>query len=271
VRVTKNWHCDFRCLSPLSHGGDESAGNTSLFRRLPLADGSEVPAISGNSLRGRLRRIAAKRLLELLGVEALTDQRIFHLLFSGGAIQKGEVASAHRVADIREMRELLPSVSLFGASWRTEILPGTLAVEWILPDCAEIHALRGQEGAPSPPARQLTTMVMYTRHDDSEAGGDDKVQMLYETEALVPGTTLTVGLGVRRATTLEVGALQDAWSEWWKHPRLGGMNSRGHGALMAMSDDPIGVEHVKEYHDHVQGREESIREFLSAVGSPGLV
>src|SRR5690606_30893812 len=103
-----NRHFRFECIvtAPLCHGGDESAGNVQMFRRIPMIDGSEVPAISANSLRGQLRRITARRLLELIGVESLTDLRRSHLLFSGGAIQKGEIATAHRFADIRDLRDL---------------------------------------------------------------------------------------------------------------------------------------------------------------------
>lgn len=268
-----NRHFRFECIvtAPLCHGGDESAGNVQMFRRIPMIDGSEVPAISANSLRGQLRRITARRLLELIGVESLTDLRRSHLLFSGGAIQKGEIATAHRFADIRDLRDLLPAVSLFGASWQAEILPGTLQVDWIYPDCRQVRTLLGIDGE-AIDARQLTTTILYTRHDDSEIETADekprdKVQMLYECEALIPGTTLRMGIGVRRATRLEYGALVDAWQEWIEHPHLGGMRSRGHGTLRFTHTEEMDDAAASEYREYTQARAGEVREFL-AVADP---
>lgn len=270
-RISKRWQFEFLATAPISHGGDESAGNVQMFRRLPMPDGTEVPAISANALRGQLRRIAARRLLELIGAESITDLRLYHLLFSGGAIQKGEIATAHRFADIRDMRELLPAVSLFGASWQAEILPGTLLVDWIYPDCIQTRALLGLADDPAAvDARQLTTTVLYTRHDDADEvvteKERDKVQMLYETECMVPGTRLFVSFGLSRASELEAGALADTVTEWMKHPHLGGMRSRGHGVLRLVSGEFDGVG-AEEYRAYVTARRDEIRHFL-AIADP---
>jgi len=56
-------------ITQLSHNGGEINGNMAMFRRMPIVQPDlttvEVPHVSGNSLRGKLRDVAAKNFLRL--------------------------------------------------------------------------------------------------------------------------------------------------------------------------------------------------------------
>jgi hypothetical protein len=80
-------------LSPVFHGGSEKTGNVVLLNRLKfLVNGrpTDVPIISGNQVRGRLRRLLSRDFLELAGYQLDLSQRkhqkLYHTLFAGGVL-----------------------------------------------------------------------------------------------------------------------------------------------------------------------------------------
>jgi len=248
-RTTQIWPLRMTALSPVVHNSDERAGNMAFARTVVIVDAggnpAEVPIISGNSLRGQLRRIAARRMLTVCGIQKL-PLNAYHLCFSGGAIEKGAVKLAYSVEDIKDLRRTVPFLGLFGGSWRNDIFPSTLRVEFIWPVCQETSEITGV--ASSRYARELLDSVFYTRRDDEyeevvpEKVAEKSSQMIYEVEAIVPGTELVGGVGVYSATELEVGCLADTFAAWAEHPRLGGKSAVGHGKVRVegMPDIPYG-------------------------------
>lgn len=222
----------------------------------------EVPAISGNSLRGQLRRIAARQMLDRLKLERVPT-KVYHLLFSGGAISKGETSSSHRVADIRALRELVPMIGLFGGAWHAEIMPGCLSVDWIWPVCEATIQITGIESPVS--VRELVDDLFYTRCDDSPIPDDEvSSQMIYECEAIVPGVVLCGALSLTRATEVESGCLAIAFAEWLAYPRLGGQSSRGHGRLEVLRwPELIGFK--EEYVAHLDKHRDTLRSWLTVA------
>jgi hypothetical protein len=265
-RSSAVWPLRLSALAPISHYGDERAGNQSLLRRIAIqtAEGRAlVPVISGNALRGQLRRLAARTLLDLAGIERVPAP-IYHLLFSGGALTQTD--HAHRIADHRELRALLPVLGLFGGALGAEIIPGALRVDILWPVCRETVDLTG---VPSEiPLHALTDSIYYTRRDDlaGQRSADDlaseSTQMIYEGEAVVPGTGFRGALRVIRATDAEVGCLALAVAAWLDDPRLGGLSARGHGRLAVELDGPI--PHADCYRAHVEAHGAPIRDRLLA-------
>lgn len=227
-------------VSPLSHFGDEKAGNVSFFRRIQLQYDSgivRVPVVTGNSLRGKLRRIAAARMCDALSVSSL-HKKLYHFLFSGGTIEKGDTKTSHDIGGLRELRSDIPFVGLFGGAWQAEILPGSLMVGMIWPSCQETKAIVDLPSAVT--CDQIVEQVYYSRRDDyngsryytkDDTPCDDSSQMIYESEAIIPGIKLRGSIAVRNATPLEFGCLIDALNAWQDSPYLGGMNSKGHGKV----------------------------------------
>lgn len=261
-------------LSSLSHGG-EHAGTVQYLRRerVVQADGTtrEVPVVSGNALRGVLRRHAAQRLWEMLGRPTLPLPTL-DALFSGGALAKAGAGNSLTPRQLAQLRDLVPMVSLFGCAGGGRIIEGRLLVGKLTPVCAETAHLMPPGVAPADPqsvwgmlqveefsrsddARRLTpayaalaapqarpapelpqaSMLATTADDEADAGllaRDTAQQMRYGVETLAAGTRLHWWLAVRNATDLEVDCLRDTLAAWAATgAHLGGRSATGHGRL----------------------------------------
>ena len=109
IRVT------LKALSPIAHGAfGPSTGNTLLFRRVPIVSlmgRPFVPAVSGNAIRGVLRRIVMRDLLDRCGFDKTSPgwDHLYAALANGGHLQ-GSEASIDPVA-IGSLRAALPPLS----------------------------------------------------------------------------------------------------------------------------------------------------------------
>lgn len=138
-------------LSSVSHIG-ETRGIYSFLRREKVinAKGSgfeEIPIITGNSLRGRLRDLGMLQMCRALGygIEEKEDGEFkiaglplpaFYFLFSGGSLTK-EGGKALDIDKAREFRKLIPLIALFGSAVGNMILDGKLLVGKLIPICTE--------------------------------------------------------------------------------------------------------------------------------------
>lgn len=165
-----------KCLSPLAHGAfGPSSGNEVQIRRMTLVGVSgmpRVPCVSGNALRGVLRRLIFR---DLFGkCEANRDaipspawDRLYAALANGGHLEKSET----RVDpdERRRLRASLPPLSLFGAALYSYMLPGHMSVGILWPWCEETEAagVVDSEGD-LVPAEDLVDEVSHVRHVDRE-------------------------------------------------------------------------------------------------------
>ncbi|MCB9172316.1 MAG: hypothetical protein H6637_05270 [Ardenticatenales bacterium] len=268
-------------LSSLSHGG-ESRGTTQMLRREKVvqADGAieELPVLSGNSIRGRLRDVGMAHMLRLLGYGddgAGVSLAAYYFLMSGGSLGKG--GSALNIDEARRWRELIPLVSLFGGAMGNQIMPGKLKVEKGLPICAETaHLIPERFGLEQPPSIwEMVQVESYTRTDDEKSENlrgliapsvrgvlEDQSrakrqsiamdvdldvvedtgtaqQMRYHAETLAAGTRLFWGLTLDDVTDVEFEALAVALAEYARTPYLGGKSSIGHGRFALEFDSWI--------------------------------
>lgn len=220
-------------LSPLSHDGDERAGNSTRLRRqaMILRDGSKqsIPYVSGNAVRGYLRRRAMADMLR--DVDYAVDatkaggKSLWRAMFSGGASSRG---TGMDLAAKRTVYETIPMVRLFGWALGTQMIESKMKVSAMLPVCRELH------GRKEAPVRHLVRMVFHTRKDDrwTEVEDDGEPnQMIYETEAFVPGTRFTHGFSVEDPTDLELSALSRIIELWRRYPTIGGKSAMGMGEV----------------------------------------
>ncbi len=270
-KTTETWPFVMTAKSPIIHGSDEKAGNMSFIRTIAIVgeDGQtyEVPAITGNSIRGQLRRIAARHVLDRLEVKTL-PMSLYHLFFSGGSIEKGSTKIAFGVEDIKDLRTMFPYLGLFGGAYQNDVFPSTLRCEWIWPVCRETSGITGLEDKKS--ARELIGTVFYTRRDDKyEAIKIEDVQkssqMIYETECLLAGIRLVGAVGVERATDLEVGCLAAAMAEWGLSPHLGGKRAIGHGKVKI--ENELDIPGADEYFAYLLDNKEKLVDFLTKHGA----
>ena len=212
------------CTSPLVHGAfGEKAGNATLFRRhgvVSLPGHPRVPVVSGNALRGVMRRFLMRELFECTGLSRTSLpgpawDRLYAAIANGGHLDGSET----RVDpdEIRALRDALPVLSVLGAALYSWMLPGHVKVGFLWPRC--IETVSGWQVDPEGPeaplhAEDLIEEISLCRHIDREHQ-DPQVSgvtpMPTTVEALSAGTVLESRIMFERhATDLEMSALAHA-------------------------------------------------------------
>jgi len=235
----------------ISHNGGEINGNIALFRTMSVIqpDGKkiEVPVISGNSVRGKLRDVAAKQMLDLLGDENAPHRvnlPLFQMLFSGGALTSGNTEGD--VDKYRTMRENMVHVSLFGGAWGNAILSGKMKVNPLIPIAKETahivpERFRGAEALPS--VFTYLQMDMYTRKENSkdsefepylekaETDNFSTQQMLYYLQTLAAGTPFYWKVILEDVTPEEFDFFVSVVQRFERIPVVGGKSAVGFGQI----------------------------------------
>jgi len=211
----------------------------------------DVPCISGNAVRGVLRRLVMADFIDLVGYE-VDSPKLHHALYSGGQLEStDDNTSSVDMAMRRTLIEGIPPLGLLGTSVGNQILTSCLQVDHAMPVCEERRwqrDLRRKGTLLQPPdlrpwdnddrweqsANRLTGRFMYTRKDDLHADredGDQAVQMLVEPECIVAGALFEHGFALKNASEVEAGCLGRALSLWCERPTIGGKSSGGFGQL----------------------------------------
>lgn len=296
----RNIEIIFNLTSPLSHIGETESTHSFLNTVKLLSDGKveECFVYSANAIRGKLRDMAAKYLLDRYGKKVSLDA--FHVLFSGGNISgtlRTDIEQARRV------REKLPMVSLFGGGIGNQILEGKMNVGFAYPVCSETADIIPQDVKEIDYSHQeisqrlLTEEIAFTRTDDSknemsvyldniEDAGEKKkdsatTQMRYNVEYIIPNAQLYCRIDLE-CTDIEFGAFLSALQEWANTSTLGGMASKGFGFFNAKIlhdgillgtmdgnrltfDHPFYQEFLKAY-DEIISQLEGIEDVLAVSG-----
>ena len=233
-------------LSPVFHGGSEKTGAVVLLNRIKfIVDGkpTDVPIVSGNQVRGRLRRLLTADFLELAGYKMdlgqKSYQKLYHTLFAGGVLEAVEEESESAVVDLnlkfRIVKYILP-LRLFGCSYANQMIEGRVLVGHMLPVCRELQDYTGIESNIS--FYQLIARAFQTRRDELRAARAEEeeqaVQALIEYECFAPGTRFYHE--IRLETTkeeelLDLSTLYRAVELWKENPFIGGKSSVGFGKL----------------------------------------
>ncbi|HEX6939809.1 MAG TPA: hypothetical protein VF158_10395 [Longimicrobiales bacterium] len=224
-RQASHYLLTVRCDAPLHHGAFDAGdtGNAVLFRRMPLAPDPTVtvPAFSGNALRGALRRVVMRDLLDrcdlALGVlPPIAWDRLYAALANGGHLDSAETRVDPEA--MRALRDAVPALSVLGAALYSYLLPGRVSIGWLWPVCretvdsglvewpeeaAEVVALAGAE--------ELVTEVSLVRHvdrDQQDPARSGVTPMPVTVEALIPGTVLMGSVvAMRLLTPVELGVI----------------------------------------------------------------
>lgn len=287
-------------LDPISHGAG-NAGNTQLLRtQAHIWQGRrvELPYVSGNSIRHRLRDALAWHLVRTLDVPELgLARRVVDLLWSGGALTStGNKADLNM---IRRVAQTLLGTSTLGYSAQSDIVAGTLYV-----DNAHLVCQENSNRMPPPllshPHAQLPAAVFRgktfsTRHDVSgspvsryirvdspedllNAGSDRPQQMIYDMQVVKPGSVLYTAFTLQAPTIGHVAALAVAVDEAaplagdQREIFLGGKRSVGFGrcAVYGRIDDAFtphgGIQALREaYEQHMRERKTEILDLLGEL------
>jgi hypothetical protein len=196
--------------SPIVHGEFSDGidmGNMMNFRRLPMIrDGKihVIPVISGNAIRGVLRRLLAREVIDTFDLKQRLEQsfdKFYIAIANGGNLDKSMDVSID-TEKLRKIRSAFPMLSVFGASLYKYMMPGMLNVGFAVPKCLEL-------GTGDIPVNEMVHDVGLTRHlDECEADPGDAKPMPYTVETVIAGTVFDVELSLAPQTTeLEVACV----------------------------------------------------------------
>lgn len=228
-------------LTSISHAG-ETRGTLTLLRReriiLPNDSIAEIPIISGNCLRGALRRRAEEQLRDVLGYTGQLSLAAAHTLRAGGALAKTshEPLSGSRLATLRAH---IPVIGLFGAATSGRIIDGCLEVGKLIPHLAETSHLTGV--GTSRTAFDAVQIEYYTQTDTSTdhhspaSPGDNPdtstTPMRFGVETFPAGSHFAMRLHLKRPTLLEAAFFAELLATYQHHATVGGRLGIGHGRL----------------------------------------
>ena len=205
-----------------------------------------IPRLSGNSIRGKLRDLAAAYYLDGLGLSAV-PLKLFYLLFSGGSLSRNE--SKIDLELKRNIGANIPLLSVWGCAVGNQMIHGRLKVGKGYPVARETERLLPEQfrTLPKPSIWDLITEESMTRLDDVKdewlsryckemaqqkaLPEESSIQMRYRVETLCPGTQLYHWFSLQLVTPVETGCFLSALKRFQEHPHLGGMSATGHGLV----------------------------------------
>lgn len=294
MRSTTTWTGTLRAVSSIAHDG-ERRGTVSLLRRerfvTPDGEFVHLPVVSGNSLRGALRRTACDLFVDALELEGELSLPAAQLLRGGGgALHKSSKAplTGSRLA---RLRQLVPPVAVFGGTVGSRTLSGALQVGKVVPHLVETAHLLAPTPAVDiastsssttslPDVFTATQLETYTRVEDTEAvlsvsavpvrpdgsleartvleeapaAAGATGQMLYRIETFPAGTRFDAWLQLLRADPIASDFTREVVQAFTASGRLGGRRGIGHGRFTA--DWTITVAPTPAHDDGASWREQ---------------
>jgi len=125
------------------HHGDEKTGSTPVLRTMTMWSEAlqkhvRIPLVSGNAVRGMLRRRLMRDMLDRLGLDEQNTPKLHHALFSGGLLESTEECTGEVDIAFRKLvRDTIPPIGLFGTAIGNQMIQGSLLVEHAVPVARE--------------------------------------------------------------------------------------------------------------------------------------
>lgn len=263
------YHGTLTTLSPLHHGGDENTGNVRLLRSVKVMQPNgrpvRVPFISGNAIRGVLRRKLMRDLIERVEY-TVASPKLHHALYTGGVLETSSETSAMMdIAFRRQLRDAIPPIELFGTAIGNQMISGCLTVNQAMPVCIESEA-----GLPpvlrmsTTPKRSISDFTFTTRKDDLRDESIDSSQMIVEFEIFSVGVEFTHGFVLSDPSPQAHSALGRMLSLWQGHPYIGGKTASGHGQIhIDYPDTPD----ERPYLDWIDANKDTVVKTLDGLAS----
>lgn len=269
-----SWTGTATAVTSISHAGD-TCGTLTLLRReriiLPDDAIAEVPIISGNSLRGTLRRRAEELLRDVLDYSGHLTLAAAHTLRAGGSLTKtanGEPLSGSRLSALRAH---IPVIGLFGAATTGRIIDGCLEVGKLIPHVAETAHITGIPTTRT--AFDAVQVEFYTQTDPTlehsapvpDVDGNSTAQpMRFGVETFPAGTRFTLRLHLNRPTALEAAFFADLLASYADHAIIGGRRGIGHGQIH-LDLTPSNTVPVMDWRTHLHDRRDAALEALKGL------
>lgn len=219
---------------------------------------SDVPCISGNTFRGRLRRYIMKDFFDIIEIKSI-DKRVYHTLFSGGFLD--QATNYEDIEKVDTFIENCPAIGLFGSAIGNMTIEGDLQMGWAYPLCKE-------RGTSKRSYWSFVDTVFQTKHDSSKTEKDIELteekegnpqQMKYEYECFAVGTEFEHRMACTSEHPLIISAFSRMIKLFKEKPFIGGMSSVGNGEIDLSNLDYSGDDTL--YLGHLEGNKEKIKEY----------
>lgn len=230
-----------------------------------IVDSNDIPCVSGNSIRGKIRDLVMYDFIERTGIEIM-DKPIYHILLSGGALND---STQYEDIDLRlKLINMCPMLDLLGAAIGKMTIDGRLNVSFAFPECVEL-------GTGGRSFWNLLDIVFQTRSDDSkqereielrENGDGEPQQMMYQYEVLIPGTRLNHGFMLKHCDELTESCFYNALQAFCDYPYIGGMAATGSGLVNVDElKSQIDETKLKLYRDYLEKNKKEIKAYFENV------
>ena len=277
-----------RTLSPIHQTSETDANDKPKLRTMKTFfddsnEAGEIPILSGNSFRGRMRRSIAYHMWKRLGIDVKETyakgtgalKETFHTMTSGGTLAPG-VKRLDRDG-VAAVAELLPIFTLLGGSYAGSPHDGKIAVMNAKPASMDLRSTF-PSSLPQEWLEDRDSRTVYTnarqqrgtggefttwRHPDvavvdlpGSAGDGEKVASAYRSmpvsfDYILPGTTMVWQVVVGNdVTPLEWSMLGFAIQQVVAFPFLGGKLQAGCGQVEWLnhpSDDRLSSQLFEDY------------------------
>lgn len=134
-------------LSPILHGAfSESVGwgNMTEFRKIPVVHNGaliHVPTISGNAIRGIIRRNLTREFFEINKLKELLEKKeqdkLYAILGNGGTLSQN-LDTSYKGSYVRELRKQLPILSVLGSACYKYMVQGMCNIGFFKLKCSEL-------------------------------------------------------------------------------------------------------------------------------------
>ena len=260
-------------LSTIHTGGDLKTGVACMMRAIDfIVDGEARPIqiIDGNSIRGNLRRLLLNDFFAQLGYQIKTP-RLYYLL-SGGALEEVSTQdSGHLNLQLRrEIRALIPPLSLLGCSMGNQAFTGKLIVAKALPICRELNDYLPVQSKIA--LGNYLTESFNTRRAERELPEavqanqrqeEPTIQMKVNLQCFVPGTKFYHKFMLMDTTPLEKSCFARMVELWRERPFVGGKSAVGYGEVKL--DYPTLTLTSEFYLNWLQENKDAVTQLLSKL------
>ncbi len=261
---------------PVHHGGNENTGAIRTLNRLKTytanGDIAEIPYLSGNGIRGYLRRLIMQDFFAMLDypldVSKGRGLQLYHCFFSGGQLQSVDSSAAGAI-DLhlkRDIVSLLPPVALLGFAIGNQMIPSKLKVLHGFPVCAELAHMMPDGLMTETSFYDQLGHVFKTRRDDLGSSDDTEqpVQMILEYEVFIPGTKFIHSFMVEDPDDddVDLSCLARMIELWEEKPFIGGQSGTGFGQVNLAYDAELESD---TYIEFVHKHKDDIRQVLEQL------
>jgi hypothetical protein len=224
-------------------------------------DYADVPLVSGNQIRGVLRRIAMYDFCKLAGIEKIKTS-LYHMLFTGGMLDSS--TGNEDLSQRERIIAMCPLLGVFGSAIGNQTIEGELKVSAARPQCTEHgtgeksfwNYIHTEFNTRSDSAKTEQSLELVK---DVESG---PTQMLFYTECFNKGVVFDQGFVMTSDNPLMVSAFWRAMRIFAEFGYLGGQTSGDKGLV----DTSILLAQIPEngdkiYLDYVAKNAETVKAF----------